>query len=248
MVTAQSIQEKAFEKSRNGYDMGQVDEFLDELAADVGTLTKENAELKSKLKVLVQKIDEYRQTEDSMRLALLSAQKLSAQIESEARERADKLTTEAQQYADQLKKKTDDSMANEYAKLEEAKKATNKFFDHMRAVCRKQIDFYDQLGQMTLVGGDEEPEEAEEPAQPPKSPREQEMDETVRSIADAAEEAALEEPREEPAEQPAPAPAPTAAPEEDVPAEEEEPTRLYPPAKKSKRRRSFDDFSFEDDI
>ena len=56
MITAQDIREKTFEKSRmNGYDMASVDDFLEELAEDISSAQKENAVLKSKMKVLVDK-------------------------------------------------------------------------------------------------------------------------------------------------------------------------------------------------
>ena len=245
MVTAKDIQEKAFERAGKGYNMSQVDEFLDELASDFTSLSKENAALKGKLKVLVQKVDEYRQTEDSMRLALLSAQKLSAQIESDARIRADAMLADAQQRADQLSRQAADGIANEEAKLEEAKKATNRFFDHMRTVCQKQIEFYDKLSQMQLVGGESapqaqpEPEPEEEPASA-RAAKPLDVEEAVRSIAASAAEAALDEPEPEPEEEP----------EEEPAAEQEEPTRLYPRGQRGgkKRKRSFDDFSFDDDI
>ena len=137
MITAQDIQEKAFDRAGKGYNMEQVDEFLDEMAEDFAAMSKENAALKSKMKMLVQKVDEYRQTEDSMRLALLSAQKLSAQIEEDARTKAEATMAEAQDYANRMTREISDGMANEEAKLEEAKKATNRFFDHMRTVCQK---------------------------------------------------------------------------------------------------------------
>ena len=249
MITSQDIQEKAFERAGKGYNMEQVDEFLDELAADFATMSKENAALKSKMKMLVQKVDEYRQTEDSMRLALLSAQKLSAQIEAEAKEKAEAALAEANDYANKLKKETEDGMANEEAKLEEAKKATNRFFDHMRTVCQKQIEFYDKLSQMQLIGGEEpKAEEAAEPA-PEAEPEAQEpgpakpvdVEETVRSIAASAAEAALDEP--EPEAEPK-----EAAPEAEA-GETDEPTRMFGRDKRNKKRkRSFDDFSFDDDI
>ncbi len=228
MITAQDIQEKAFERAGKGYNMEQVDEFLDELAADFTAMSKENAALKGKLKVLVQKVDEYRQTEDSMRLALLSAQKLSSQIETEARTKADSMVAEAQQTADNITRAATDGIANEEAKLEEAKKATTRFFDHMRAVCEKQIEFYDKLSQMQLVGGEQPAPTAAAPAPAPEP---------------------APEPDPEPAPEPDPEPLP--APEEDAPEQEEEPTRLYPTGgagQRKKKKRSFDDFSFDDDI
>ncbi len=247
MVTAQDIREKTFEKARktDGYNMDQVDEFLDELAAAFTSLAKENASLKGKLRVMADKVEEYRQTEDSMRLALLSAQKLSAQIESEAKERADATLAEAKDTADRLTRQAADSVANEQAKLEEAKKATDKFFEHMRVVCEKQIAFYEKLSTMQLVGGDQEQDAKEQPKAAPASAaaktasrttRDRAVDDTVRSIKASAVTAALEEPD-------------TLTVDTDLPEEEEEPTRLFPmdTPQKKKKRSSFDDFSFDDE-
>lgn len=267
MITAQDIREKTFEKAFNGYNMGQVDDFLDEMAAEITSMAKENATLKSKMRVLVEKVEEYRQTEDSMRLALLSAQKMSAQIESDAQKKADTIVAQARDTADRLTRRASDGIANEEAKLEEAKKATNKFFDHMRTVCEKQMEFYDKLSRMRLVGGDEtapapqpapapeppaEPEEApapqpvpqpEEPAAPeipeepaPASVQEDEVDRTVKHIESSVEAAALDNPGE------------SVTVDIDIPAEQEEPTRRFGSDTSVRKKRSFDDFKFDDDL
>ena len=66
MITAQDIREKTFEKSRiGGYDMASVDNFLEEIADDITSAQKENSVLKSKMKVLVDKIEEYRANEEA---------------------------------------------------------------------------------------------------------------------------------------------------------------------------------------
>jgi cell division initiation protein len=246
MTTAQDIREKTFEKSFNGYNMGQVDEFLDEMAADFSAMAKENAALKGKMRVLVEKVEEYRQTEDSMRLALLSAQKMSSQIESEAQAKADAILAEAKDSADRLTRRATDGIANEEAKLEEAKKATDKFFEHMRTVCEKQIEFYNKLSKMRLVGGDEPAAPAAAaPAAAPEAPapqtsgketREQEVAETVKSIETSVEKAALDEPEQ------------TLVVDTEIPEEEEEPTRRFDADAPAKKKRGFDDFRFDDDI
>ena len=72
MLTPQEVSARSFTKSvMGGYNMTMVDEFLDELTDDYTSLYKENASLKAKLKVLVEKVEEYRATEDSMRVTLL---------------------------------------------------------------------------------------------------------------------------------------------------------------------------------
>ena len=96
MITAQDIREKAFEKARNGYDMATVDDFLEELADEISAAQKENAVLKSKMKVLVDKIEEYRSNEEALNMAILSAQKLAVQIENEARQRASATIADAE--------------------------------------------------------------------------------------------------------------------------------------------------------
>ena len=70
MITAQDIREKTFDKARiGGYDMASVDDFLEELAEDVTAAQKENAVLKSKMKILVDKIEEYRANRPTPRRA-----------------------------------------------------------------------------------------------------------------------------------------------------------------------------------
>ena len=89
MITAQDIREKTFERARlNGYSVDDVDSFLEEVAENISNSLKENAVLKSKMKVLVDKIEEYRSNEEAINSAVLSAQKLAVQIEAEAKEKA----------------------------------------------------------------------------------------------------------------------------------------------------------------
>lgn len=247
MITAQDIREKTFAKSFNGYSMSQVDEFLDELAADISAMSKENAALTAKMRVLVEKIEEYRQTEDSMRLALLSAQKMGAQVESEAQKKADEIVAQARETATRLTRHATQGIANEEAKLEEAKKATARFIEHMQLVCEKQLEFYDKLGRMSLVptepepepepAQEPEPEAAAEPAQEPEQAPEPEsaVDEAVKSIESSVQKAALEEPAE------------PVVVDTEIPEEEEEPTRRFGD-EAPKKKRSFDDFRFDEDI
>ena len=78
MLTPQEAESHVFPKaSFGGYNMLQVDTFLDSLIEDYRTLYQENTSLKNKMKVLVDKVEEYRATEDAMRMTLHSAQKMA---------------------------------------------------------------------------------------------------------------------------------------------------------------------------
>lgn len=184
MITAQDIREKTFEKSRmNGYDMASVDDFLEELAEDIGAAQKENAVLKSKMKVLVDKIEEYRANEEALNMAILSAQKLAVQIESEARQRAAAMIEDAERQVKAKVGSIQDQTAAEERRLNDAQTATKIFLDKAKALCSEHLN---RLG---VIGGElelpeEEPEvaEVEEEEEVPVVTDDVDIDEAVRSI------------------------------------------------------------------
>ena len=184
MITAQDIREQTFEKSRmNGYDMASVDDFLEELAEDIGAAQKENAVLKSKMKVLVDKIEEYRANEEALNMAILSAQKLAVQIESEARQRAAAMIEDAERQVKAKVGSIQDQTAAEERRLSDAQTATKIFLDKAKALCSEHLT---RLG---VIGGElelpeEEPEvaEVEEEEEVPVVTDDVDIDEAVRSI------------------------------------------------------------------
>ncbi|MGX8720081.1 MAG: DivIVA domain-containing protein [Eubacteriales bacterium] len=163
MITAQDIREKTFEKSRmNGYDMASVDDFLEELAEDISNSQKENAVLKSKMKVLVDKIEEYRANEEALNLAILSAQKLAVQIESEARQRAAAMIEDAERQVKERVGSIEELTATEERRLADAQRATKSFFEKARRVCNDQLKALDVMSGEVGLPAEEEaaPEEA----------------------------------------------------------------------------------------
>ena len=84
MFTPQQIDQISFTQARKGYNMEEVDAFLEPLTEDYVTLYKENALLKSKMRVLVGKLEEYRKNEAAMKDAVLNAQKTCDKMVREA--------------------------------------------------------------------------------------------------------------------------------------------------------------------
>ena len=96
MLTPQQIDQVSFGRSTfGGYDMQQVDEFLEPLTEDYVTLYKENALLKSKMRVLVGKLEEYRKNEASMKDAVINAQKTCDKMVAEAEAKCAKMLSNA---------------------------------------------------------------------------------------------------------------------------------------------------------
>ena len=175
MITAQDIREKTFDRARfNGYDAEMVNDFLEELADEISGAQKENAVLKSKMKVLVDKIEEYRGNEEALNHALLAAQKLASQIESDARSRAAAMIADAEDKVKETLGGIDELREAEERKLAEAKEATDKFFDNVRSLCNTQLKTLNSIGFGTPV--EEESEGVEE------IDSEEDVEDAVRSI------------------------------------------------------------------
>ncbi len=156
-MTPQDIREKAFEKAVfGGYDMGGVDDFLEEIAAELETAQKESHVLKSKMKVLVDKIEEYRTSENAMSQTLMAAQKFAAQLEGEARARAEKTISDANASAARTLSEADGRAAQalaqlraeteqEQARLAAAKAATARFLEEARTLCARQLEYLGRI-------------------------------------------------------------------------------------------------------
>ena len=163
MITAQDIREKTFEKSRiGGYDMASVDDFLEELADDITASQKENAVLKSKMKVLVDKIEEYRANEEALQMAVLSAQKLAVQIENDARARASAMIEDAERQVKARTGNIENEVRIQQQRLAEATAASEKFFDSIRAMCNAQLKNLDAIATKTFDGKEKAPAVEEE--------------------------------------------------------------------------------------
>lgn len=95
MLTPDKIREKSFQTTgRGSYRAEDVDNFLSEVTASYEQMFKENGDLIKKITLLAKKIEEYRADEESLKMALLNAQKLADKIVAEAKETAEKENAE----------------------------------------------------------------------------------------------------------------------------------------------------------
>lgn len=173
MLTPQEVSEKAFPKaSFGGYNMASVDEFLDVLTEDYTALYKENAALKAKMKVLAEKVEEYRETEDAMRSTLLTAQKMATQLVQEAETKKQQILSEA---ADEAAAKVSHIQAatrDAQQRLQIAKESLGDFIRQSLEIVEGQASFLKALPEMDLTAKTQEPPAAADaaPAVPEEKP------------------------------------------------------------------------------
>ena len=143
MFTPQQIEQISFGKATfGGYNMDDVDEFLEPLCEDYITLYKENALLKSKMRVLVGKLEEYRKNEAAMKEAV-----------AEAKKTCDKMVHDAEVKCEQMLKSApaaatgnaDALVAAENDRVEEARKVAASRIDEIQEQMRSCIQALDRI-------------------------------------------------------------------------------------------------------
>ena len=166
MFTPQEVSEKVFPKASfgsGGYSMTSVDEFLDALTEDYTALFKENMTLKAKLKVLAEKVEEYRSTEEAMRQALLTAQKMASKLVQEAQAEKEQLLADARTEAQNEIQRLDAERQGAEQKLAMAQQKTAEFIRRSQELCQAQTDFLQSLPELELAAATpEQPAAAEE--------------------------------------------------------------------------------------
>lgn len=151
MFTPQEIQEKTFVKAVfGGYDMTSVDDFLEPLTEDYITLYKENAVLKSKMKILVEKLEEYRAQEESMKKALMAAQKTSDQMIAEAEKKCAQMTSQAENSLKGKAAEVQQQIAAEEERIDRAKQAALNFIEVIEKDVSRHLDLLNNLKLMNL--------------------------------------------------------------------------------------------------
>lgn len=163
MLTPQEVSSHAFPKAvMGGYNMSSVDEFLDELTEDYSSLYKENAALKAKLKVLVEKVEDYRSTEDAMRSTLLTAQKMADSIVKDAETKRDQLAVQAEADARARISQMQSEAAEALERLKAGQRELAIFITASRDICAKELAFLEQLPNLPVTLPSEAPEVVEQ--------------------------------------------------------------------------------------
>lgn len=219
MLTPQAVAERTFTKAKfGGYTMQEVDDFLDEITKDYGALCEENASLKGKLKVLADKISEYRETEDIMRATLHTAQKTANEIISEAESKREAILDALEQDIRARKKAYDDEIAVCRTQLASAREKTAEYIAMIQELTDQQQEFLSKLPDLGQGGDVEEPaaEDAEAAGEAPagEQPKEDSIGDMIAQEAEEAPAAAEAAPEEVPEEAPAPEQAPVQAVEQ----------------------------------
>ncbi|MCR4593706.1 MAG: DivIVA domain-containing protein [Clostridiales bacterium] len=138
MLTPDKIREKTFQTTGKGsYRSDDVDYFMNEVSASYEQMFKENADLVRKITILAKKVEEYREDEDSLKMALINAQKLADRIVAEAKENSE---AESAKIIEEARSKTANAAADAERVISEANTEADSILANAKTEAEKIVN------------------------------------------------------------------------------------------------------------
>lgn len=144
-MTPNDIGAKRFDIGMRGYKVEEVHSYLGQVAAHIESLEGERDSLAEKLELLAEKLEEYREDEDSLRAALIGAQKLGDSVVRESKRKAENIIEEAIGKAAEIAKDTQRKIDSEAFELEKMKAEVASFRANLLKVCSNFLSLIECL-------------------------------------------------------------------------------------------------------
>ncbi len=145
-ITPMDIEQQEFSRSFRGYNEEEVDDFLDKIVKDYEELINENVRLNEEIERMQEKLKEFSEIEETLRSALLNAQKsaeeMRGRVESEAKIIIEKAEMDAKRLKQQVLQR-EDLVKSEIDNLRRYKFTFKEKFKSMLNLYLKMIESED---------------------------------------------------------------------------------------------------------
>ena len=140
MLTPLDIENKKFTRTLKGYNVDEVDDFLDQVTLEYEKLYKENAEFKSKFDDQQKEIERYKTVERTLQNTLVMAQTTAEDIKTMAQKQADQIINEAKLEAQKMVEDVNKDEVEIRRKTEDLKKQFEVYKAKMEALLISQLE------------------------------------------------------------------------------------------------------------
>ena len=121
-ITPLDIQQQKFKTRIRGFDVREVDAFLEQMANGIESLQRTHIELQEEVRRLELEIQGYRKREETFKRALLNSQKVLDQMKDNARKSAELIIAEAEVKAEKILNKAHNRLAQLHEDISELKR------------------------------------------------------------------------------------------------------------------------------
>lgn len=148
MITPLDIENKKFAKQMmNGYNVEEVDDFLDEITVDYEKAYKENAELRIKVEELNSKLEHYKNIENTLQDTLVMAQSTAEEVKNVAKQKAEQIINEAQSTAVKNVNDLEQEISNKRREQDELKKQFDIYKAKMESLLISQLELLKEINE-----------------------------------------------------------------------------------------------------
>jgi cell division initiation protein len=154
-ITPLDIQQQQFKTRFRGFDVREVDVFLERMAEGFETLQKKNQTLMEEVRRLGLEIQGYRKREETFKRALLNSQKVLDQMKDNARKSAELIIAEAEVKAEKILNKAHNRLAQLHEDITELKRQRTQIEVQISAIIEAHSRLL-EIGKEGMKESDEE--------------------------------------------------------------------------------------------
>ena len=152
MITPLDIENQKFSKQMmNGYNVDEVDEFLDQVMEDYEANYKELATLRPKVEELEGALSHYKNIESTLQNTLVMAQTTADEVKNVAKQQADQIISEAQREAENIIRNAKENALRAVDELEQQIRLKEQQYNE----AKKQFDIYKAKMEALLISQSE---------------------------------------------------------------------------------------------
>ncbi|MCI8587398.1 MAG: DivIVA domain-containing protein [Clostridia bacterium] len=141
MITPLDIENKKFSKQvMHGYNVDEVDEFLDEVLLDYEKNYKMATELSKKVEELTNSLEHYKTIENTLQNTLVMAQTTADEVKSVAKQQADQILIEAKSNAQKALDELSQEVRMKQMALDDVKKQFDIYKAKMESLLISQLE------------------------------------------------------------------------------------------------------------
>lgn len=154
-LTPLDIHNKRFTRVLRGYDVDEVDKFLDQVIKDYELVLRESEELEKKVADLENKLGHFTTIEDTLNKSILVAQETAEELQSSAKKESKLIIKEAEKNADRIVNEALSKSRSVYIEIEDLKRQAKVFRTRFKTLVEAQLDMlssddWDDLNELDL--------------------------------------------------------------------------------------------------
>ncbi len=201
MFSSSDIRNVEFETDKKGYIVEDVRAFLSQIADQIDALMADRLNYENRVNSIAVQMEDYRKDEETLKNALIAAQKMSDTMIREARQKADSIIEEAKLDAERISSKAVEQAEESKQTLKLMKKEITSFRREMLAMYNSHINAiglvpeFDEAGK--LIAGSLSKDYTDEPEAAKPEPIVETVSEGAASEAEPEKSTQIEQPASE---------------------------------------------------